>query len=492
MILTTRLLTLAALAVVASAVSVQLVPPALRGVPDSVSEDTPDLKGRLTDIDTIDSTAQIVEQKDGPTADSPPNQPISDTVVTAVDGELTEAGAATPSNSTSNGRRTLPKKRRAVSDYNLVFSGTGTRSTDRDASIQGTAYLTFRVIDNSTYNVDTCLDFCSSEPKCVFANLYYEFNNERLDHFDREKSNLKCAIYGDVHTAGQQSYSTGNSLTYIQQSSGWASKDLLEPDVPEGYELVFGPLDGANNAPGYMGFAFLDKYDVDACARECNRRGADGNGGACQYFNIWRAVVSGVPTTYTCSMYFIVADASTAVNTGQGDLKVTFSRGYSRKNYLIDGGFEGYTECASFCFTESYTNWVASSPAGGYLDASVFYFKTYARNGHGSALLGSATFADDKSGTLSVAQPLKTEAGKKYQVAFFQNSAFSGPTFQAKSIVQVLWNGKVVETIKPGFTTWKFHSVDVVAVGNDILAFSGGSAPAWTFLDDISLWPLFQ
>lgn len=52
----------------------------------------------------------------------------------------------------------------------------------------------------------------------------------------------------------------------------------------------------------YMGFAFLDKYDVNACAQLCNTRNADPNGGACQYFNIWRALVNGIPTTYTCSM----------------------------------------------------------------------------------------------------------------------------------------------------------------------------------------------
>lgn len=54
-----------------------------------------------------------------------------------------------------------------------------------------------------------------------------------------------------------------------------------------------------------MGFAFIDKYDVSACAQLCNTRGADGNGGACQYFNIWRAVVNGIPTTYTCSFVSI-------------------------------------------------------------------------------------------------------------------------------------------------------------------------------------------
>lgn len=51
-----------------------------------------------------------------------------------------------------------------------------------------------------------------------------------------------------------------------------------------------------------MGFAFIDKYDVQACADLCNTREADSNGGACEYFNIWRAMVKGIPTTYTCSM----------------------------------------------------------------------------------------------------------------------------------------------------------------------------------------------
>ena len=51
-----------------------------------------------------------------------------------------------------------------------------------------------------------------------------------------------------------------------------------------------------------MGFVFLDQYDVDACAAQCNTRGADPRGGACRYFNIWRALVNGIPTTYTCSM----------------------------------------------------------------------------------------------------------------------------------------------------------------------------------------------
>lgn len=136
---------------------------------------------------------------------------------------------------------------------------------------------------------------------------------------------MKCAAYADVHSAaektnrgGQQLYPAPGNLTYIQQSSGWSYKYLEEPAVPEGYDFVFGPTNGANNAPGYMGFSFLDRYvcinmmatkshliaryDVQACADLCNTRGADASGGSCQYFNIWRAVVNGNPTTYTCSM----------------------------------------------------------------------------------------------------------------------------------------------------------------------------------------------
>lgn len=50
-----------------------------------------------------------------------------------------------------------------------------------------------------------------------------------------------------------------------------------------------------------MGFVFLDQYDVAACASLCNSRDADPVGGSCKYFDIWRALVDGVPTTYTCS-----------------------------------------------------------------------------------------------------------------------------------------------------------------------------------------------
>ncbi|KAF8154947.1 hypothetical protein B0H34DRAFT_676632 [Crassisporium funariophilum] len=491
----TRLVSSISLAVAVSAAVTTVVPPASKGQwnapPLALT-----LDGTGTDASTIVSTIGIVEQKSGPPVDAAPNQPIADTVVTAVDGQLTAAG----SNSTTT-RRALTRKagssRRSSDDYELVFSGTGTGPKDRDASIQGTAYLTYSLVSNATYDVDDCLAFCDRVETCVFANIYYEFNNDLLDHVFSEHSNLKCALYSDTHTAaektnfgGQQLEAPPAALSFIQQSSGYSSKTLVEPADPEGYELVFGPTNGANNAPGYMGFAFLDQYDVDACAQQCNTRGADSNGGACQYFNIWRAVVNGNPTTYTCSMYFIVADVSTAVNTGQGDLMVTFSRGYKRKNFVIDGGFEGFNECDDFCFEQSYSNWIGTSSAGGSLDATIFFFQPYTHSGNGVGLLGSATGADGLAGTLTPAKPLLTKAGQKYTITFFQASSFSGPTLEAAAVVNVLWNGKVVSTIRPGFENYQFFTVDVVGAGNDVLAFNGGAAPAWSFIDDISVFEI--
>ncbi|KAG5640682.1 hypothetical protein DXG03_007542 [Asterophora parasitica] len=134
------------------------------------------------------------------------------------------------------------------------FAGTGTGETNRDGSIEGNAYLTYTVLNNATYDVAGCINFCNSVLGCggflsspsspllllrpsihaltnpfpVFVNLYYEFNNYDLDFVFPEKSNLKCAAYSKVHRAfektnrgGQQSIPPPAGLTYIQNSSGW-------------------------------------------------------------------------------------------------------------------------------------------------------------------------------------------------------------------------------------------------------------------------------
>ncbi|KAJ3576806.1 hypothetical protein NP233_g183 [Leucocoprinus birnbaumii] len=461
--------------------------------PATPANNTLSLDGTDTDADTIVSTVQIVDQKAGAPVDAPPDPPVPPVTITAVDGQLTNATVPTSNNTAT--RRSVDLSKRLLDGYDVVFEGTGTGLTDRDGSIQGTAYLTFTVVSNSTYNVDDCLKFCSGVQGCVFANLYYELNNPGLDWSSNPGSNLKCAVYGDVHTAAEKTNMGGQQLeplpyplVYIQNSSGYASTTLVDPPAPEGYELTFGPTGGANNAPGYMGFAFIDRYDVDACAQLCNTRGPDGNGGACQYFNIWRAVVNGNPTTYTCSFYYLVSDASTANNFGQGDLKVTYSRGYKRKTLIQDGGFENYAACdaSDVCWTESTQFWSATSPPGGNLDAEIIHHAGFAHSGNSAALLGSGFGTDSLAGTIAPTYTLDTVPGATYLITFFHSSAFNGDAdAEANAFVDVLWNGKVAETIRPGFSDWKYFELRVVATGNDKLAFHGGAAPAWSFIDDV-------
>ncbi|KAJ7205432.1 hypothetical protein GGX14DRAFT_543887 [Mycena pura] len=294
----------------------------------------------------------------------------------------------------------------------------------------------------------------------------------------------------NTHAPTTEINTIAQAAIQVKKSSA-AAAIVASPRDPEGYHLVFGPTGGANNAPGYMGFTFLDKYDVNACAQLCNNRGADPVGGVCQYFNIWRAVVNGVPTTHTCAMYFLVADESTAVNTGQGDLVVTLSRGYARKNLVIDGGFEGFNACDDFCFAASYANWIGTSPAGGDLDATIFFSPTLAKDGNGSGLLGAAFGDDTDAGTLTPTKPLATKAGATYVIQSFFVSSFSDPDSEAAAHVDILWNGVVVGGTS-GFTAayTPTQSVSVKGTGNDTLSFHGGAAPAWTLIDDVGVFQL--
>ncbi|KAF7315691.1 hypothetical protein MIND_00084700 [Mycena indigotica] len=496
-----RFLALAALFVSARAA---LVPPGHQGSPNQ-PVDVSEADAPTTDSNAIVQTLGQVDQKSSPPHDAPPSADVPPTTVTAIDGSLTNATVSTVAGSSSDTtpstrkRRNLGRLGKRTSGFKKVFDGLP--AGQHDASIQGTAYLTYTVVPNSTYNVQACLDWCTQRVDgCVFVNLFYEYNNYLLDFVFSEKSNLKCAAYGDVHNAteklnfgGQSSYPQVGSepvpLTYITQSSGYAADSLVDPDTPDGYDLVFGPTGGANNAPGYMGFAFLDKYDVNACAQLCNGRGVDPLGGGCSYFNIWRAVVKGVPTTYSCAMYYLVADESTAVNYGQGDLVVTMSRGYARKNLVIDGGFEGYTACDDFCFTESYSNWIGTSSKGGSLDASIFHFQPYAHFGSGVALLGAAFGDDSLSGTLTPAKPLATDKGANYVVQVFFISSFSSQALEGPAKVDILWNGKRVGGTSGFVGSYTFSQSDtVVGTGKDVLSFVGGAAPAWTFVDDVKVF----
>ena len=139
-----------------AALTTTVTPPGQKGVWYSAAA-APNLNDTVTDTQSIVSTALNINQKT--TATGAPDQPVNSTTVTAVDGSI----LSTPVSSTSS-RREL--SRRSAANYELVFNGTGVGPTDRDASIEGTAYLTFTTVNNATYNVADCLAFCDSVPTC--------------------------------------------------------------------------------------------------------------------------------------------------------------------------------------------------------------------------------------------------------------------------------------------------------------------------------------
>ena len=150
-----------------------IVPPASQGQWDAPSSN---LNGTMTDTDIIVATANNVDQKSGAAVDSLPNQPVAITTLTAIDGSLITAG----SGGNSSSRRSFAERstKRSSSDYELIFSGTGTGPYDRDAAIEGTAYLTYTLVPNATYNVDDCLNKCDQVETCG-KNIILFTTNEK-------------------------------------------------------------------------------------------------------------------------------------------------------------------------------------------------------------------------------------------------------------------------------------------------------------------------
>ncbi|KAJ7594556.1 hypothetical protein C8J56DRAFT_1023157 [Mycena floridula] len=260
------------------------------------------------------------------------------------------------------------------------------------------------------------------------------------------------------------------------------------------FNLV-GKFAGANNAAdGYMGCAALNGYNVEQCLRLCETRGADHRGGQCQYVNIWQGKLNGkLQPNATCAMYWIPLDNSTATNYGQhiveGDLVVTSSAGYARKTFVKDGGFESYTcvKGGDFCYSESSVYWKGTSPPRGHWDALIFNAPDYAHTGHSVGTLGSGDGADSLSGTFTPKSRISTTKNAAYCLQFWHSSDFNGE-LEDYSILQIGWNSQVIDTIRPGDSPWKVYSYTVIGTGSDLPFFTGGRYPAYSFIDDISLF----
>lgn len=113
----------------------------------------------MTDSATIFDAVYNLNQKSGPFVDAPPNQPVPATSVTVVDDSQTNTTVS------KRGESALYNKR-DIHDYTTTFTGSGTGPNDRDAAIEGIAYLTYTLVSNDTYNVKDCLRYCDSVQGC--------------------------------------------------------------------------------------------------------------------------------------------------------------------------------------------------------------------------------------------------------------------------------------------------------------------------------------
>jgi hypothetical protein len=72
--------------------------------------------------------------------------------------------------------------------------------TDKTGSTQQIGYLTYKVIEDGSYNVQQCADFCDNEKFCLGFNIYYERDPQKNPAPECPSpdpmTNVKCSIFG--------------------------------------------------------------------------------------------------------------------------------------------------------------------------------------------------------------------------------------------------------------------------------------------------------
>ena len=69
-----------------------------------------------------------------------------------------------------------------------------------NGATQQIGYLTYKIIDGTTYDVGACADFCNSETFCLGFNIYYERDGTVQPTSDcpnpAPQTNIKCSLFG--------------------------------------------------------------------------------------------------------------------------------------------------------------------------------------------------------------------------------------------------------------------------------------------------------
>jgi hypothetical protein len=217
--------------------------------------------------------------------------------------------------------------------------------TDEAGSTQQIGYLTYKNIEDGTYNVQQCADFCDSEKFCLGFNIFFERDpkfNPAPDCINPEPiTNVKCSIYGypvAKASATNEGQWREQFNVVIVGSNGYSKTSPTCKNAPAVSDFNTPTnLPAAINAPlvqkngkdydTYNGMRLFNDgpYDPALCAAACESQtqfdkehlvDANGEYKPCNFFTSYILTKNGVPLGTYCALYTQSWDSSYAVNTG--------------------------------------------------------------------------------------------------------------------------------------------------------------------------------
>ncbi|KAF9480574.1 hypothetical protein BDN70DRAFT_877402 [Pholiota conissans] len=199
------------------------------------------------------------------------------------------------------------------------------------------------------------------------------------------------------------------------------------------------------------------------------------------------------------SQYNTLTDASTATNTGQGNIQVTASRGYNRISLIQDGSFQDYTcilQPGGSCPFIPSAFWTRVIPGQNDF-ILVNNYQGITHSGTSAALFFFTTNSPPPflGSTLTYALPLNAVPGKTYVISLFHTPSSDQSTSGAP-MVSALWNGvPAINITQPGpvdistVLTYFNIQAEVVATGHDTFVLQDGTAFTHTvYIDDIAIF----
>jgi hypothetical protein len=109
------------------------------------------------------------------------------------DGPKPGDGSVAAYQDSNNSLRQAARAAATPQGYTQEFS-------DQQGSTQQIGYLTYKNIEDGSYNVQECADFCDGEQFCLGFNIFYERdpkNNPASSCTNPDPiTNVKCSIYG--------------------------------------------------------------------------------------------------------------------------------------------------------------------------------------------------------------------------------------------------------------------------------------------------------